>query len=67
MNTTCEDSNIFDYVSLAETTLNLLFTIYTSYKLGHITCKISESYCCGRKCCVDFLIDIESDSESKSR
>lgn len=67
MNNSTYEGTIYDYISIAETTFNLLMICYTSYKLGHITCKIGESYCCGKKCCGGILIDIESDSESKSK
>ena len=68
MNRTITEDNesIIEYIQLAEITISMLATLWTSYKLGHLKIEAEEIRCCGKVCCTDFHIEMESDSE-KSR
>ncbi len=58
--------DILSYIQLAEITISMLATLWTSYKLGHFQIQAKEVRCCGEICCIDFHVEMESDSE-KSR
>lgn len=56
-----KDNNFFDYIFIAELSINLLLAFWTSYKLNHLAIFLTNPKCCGKSCCDNFSIEIDSD------
>lgn len=58
-NTSQYDGTIYDYVSIAETTFNLMMMLYMNHKMGHLKIFIEQGYCFGKPCCPECMIEMD--------